>query len=76
MNITRQGLAPAHRRAGGASAGDTVRMAALVVALCVGMIAVVLAASAIGGPVAWTVAVLVMAGLALAHLKLMDHGRN
>ena len=76
MNTTRGDQAAAHRHPGGASAGDTVRMAGLMIALCVGMIAAVLAATAVGGPVAWTVAVLVIAGLLLAHLKFMDHGRH
>jgi predicted MFS family arabinose efflux permease len=49
-------------------------MAILMMAMCVGMVVAISVASAIGGPIAWAAALLVIAGLALAHLKFMNHG--
>ena len=54
--------------------GAMLRMAVLMMAMCVGMVLAISVASAIGGPIAWTLAVLVIVGLAAAHLKFMNHG--
>ena len=48
-------------------------MALMMMALCVGMSLTVLVAGAIGGPIAWTGAGIVVVALALAHLKFMNH---
>ena len=49
-------------------------MAILMMAMCVGMVIAVSVASAVGGPIAWGLAVLVIVGLAFAHMKFMNHG--
>lgn len=49
-------------------------MAALMMAMCVGMALAVSLASAVGGPIAWGIAGLVILGLAFAHVKFMNHG--
>lgn len=54
--------------------GAMLSMAVLMMAMCVGMVLAISVASAIGGPIAWTLAVLVIVGLAAAHLKFMNHG--
>lgn len=48
-------------------------MALMMMALCVGMYLTVLVAGAVGGPIAWTGAGIVVVVLALAHLKFMNH---
>lgn len=53
--------------------GSMWRMALMMVALCVGMSLTVLVAGAIGGPIAWTGAGIVVVALAFAHLKFMNH---
>jgi len=49
-------------------------MALAMMVMCVGMVLAISIASAIGGPIAWTFAFVVILGLALAHMKLMNHG--
>lgn len=49
-------------------------MAVLMMAMCVGMVLAISVASAVGGPIAWTLAILVIVGLAAAHMKFMNHG--
>lgn len=49
-------------------------MAVLMMAMCVGMVLAISVASAIGGPIAWSLAAAVIVGLAFAHLKFMNHG--
>jgi hypothetical protein len=49
-------------------------MALFMMAMCVGMALVVSLASAIGGPIAWTVAAVAILALVVGHMKLMNHG--
>lgn len=56
------------------TAGGMLSMAVLMMAMCVGMVVAISVASAVGGPVAWGLAVLVIVGLAFAHMKFMNHG--
>ncbi|MGK2966647.1 MAG: hypothetical protein ACSLFM_13735 [Tepidiformaceae bacterium] len=56
------------------TSGGMMTMAILMMAMCVGTVVAISVASAVGGPIAWTLAVLVILGLALAHLKFMNHG--
>lgn len=56
------------------NAGAMLSMAVLMMAMCVGMVLAISVASAVGGPIAWTLAILVILGLAAAHMKFMNHG--
>lgn len=49
-------------------------MALAMMAMCVGMVLVISIASAVGGPIAWVLAVAAIVGLAVGHMKLMNHG--
>ncbi len=59
------------------SQGTTVAMlsiAILMMAMCVGTALAISLASAVGSPIAWTLAILVILGLAAVHMKLLNHG--
>ena len=56
------------------TAGGMLSMAVLMMAMCVGMVVAISIASTVGGPIAWSLAVLAIAGLAFAHMKFMSHG--
>lgn len=49
-------------------------MVLAMMAMCAAMVLVTSIAGAIGGPIAWTVAVAAIFGLAFGHMKLMSHG--
>lgn len=56
------------------TASAMLSMAILMMSMCVGMVIAISVASAVGGPIAWGLAVLVIVGLAFAHMKFMNHG--
>ena len=54
--------------------GAMLSMAVLMMGMCVGMVLAITVASAVDGPIAWTLAILAIVGLGAAHMKFMNHG--